>query len=100
MKELEAHTPIHTYFTAHTPNVSPVLEAERNCFLAVFEKRVKKKALFSGRSPLLTRASLTDEGGKSPARTRRLVSCSGMMSFLFSLLACHWSSGLLQGRGV
>jgi len=43
MKELEAHTPIHTYFTAHTPNVSPVLEAERNCFLAVFEKRVKKR---------------------------------------------------------
>lgn len=36
--------------------------------------------------------------GGNPPRARRLVSCSGMMSFLFSLLACHWSPRL-RGRG-
>lgn len=63
-------THIHTYFTALPLQcLSCTIRGRKKLLFWRYLKRGLKKALFSGRSPLLTRASLTDEGGKSPART-------------------------------
>lgn len=62
----EGRVAIRTYFTAHTPNVSPVLlEAERNCFLAVFEKRVKKGPI-QRPQPFINARFSNRWGGKIP----------------------------------